>query len=213
MFAAWVALLCVAPPALAQAPSPLPAAAVPTKAPCPTPEESRRISELYAKSPAPMTFAAAPQLKLTEVIVAGGLPRSLGTGVDGAHFREIWASLTEWPSAMVLIMKGGNVFEITTRIPPGEPSKRSKYFNLDDAALSGHLRPDLISAIHAVQLPAQEGQARGLLFYDEKGDSVFGVFLAEGADPTAEQLAKFEQTWRLLQSLPQRCAAPGLDKP
>lgn len=150
MFAAWLAPLCVAPLALAQAPSPLSAAAVPTKAPCPTPEESRRIGELYAKSPAPMTFAAAPQLKLAEVVVAGGLPRSLGTGVDGAHFREIWASLTAWPSAMLLVMKGG---------------------------------------------------------------SVSAVFLAEGADPTAEQLAKFEKTWRLLRSLPQHCAASGLDKP
>ncbi len=178
-------------------------------APCPTADEARRIAEAFARKPAPMPFAAAPGLKLAEVVVAGGMPSSLGAGIDGSHFTEVWDSLATWPESMVLFMKGGNVFEIATRIPRGEPSDKSRYFNLDEGTLSGHLRPDLITAIHGLQMPANEGFVRGVLFYDASGESVFGVFVnAEGREPSASEVARFDATWKLLKSLPQRCKAP-----
>ena len=177
-----------------------------TAAACASGADAQRVIELYAKTPAPMPFAAAPQLKLPEIQVAGAIPAAFNAGADGTQWRAVWDSLTQWDHAMVLILKGGNVFEISTRIAKGEPSTRSKFFNLGEASLSGHLRPDLITAIHALKLPTKEGFARGVLFYDASGDSVYGVFLpGEGKEPPAEDIAKFDQTWNLVKGLPQRC--------
>jgi len=178
-----------------------------TTSTCASGLDTARIAELYAKKPAPMPFAAAPQLKLPEVLVASGVPAVYGVGIDGSHWRSVWDSLGTWDSATVLITKGGNAFEIETKISAGKPSTRSQYFNLaHDAPLGGHLRPDLITAIHAFQLPASEGMARGVLFYDASGESVYGVFVpGEGSEPSAKQLADFDRTWKLFKSLPARC--------
>jgi putative heme iron utilization protein len=130
----------------------------------------------------------------------------MSLGVDGGHFRAVWDSMTGWGEAMVLIQKGGNVFEIRSKIPAGEPSTRSKFFNLGEAAFGGHLRPDLFAAIHILSLKGREGAVRGVFFYDGSGASVFGTFIGgEGAAATAQQVAAFEQTWALLRSLPRRC--------
>ena len=194
--------------AAAGAATSLPAATALT-APCPTADEARRIGEAFAKTPAPMPFAAAPSLQLPEVVVAAGMPASMGRSVDGSQFIKVWDSLAAWPEALVMIMKGGNVFEISTKIPPGEPSTKSRFFNLGKGTLSGHLRPDQLSAILGVQMPAAEGFVRGVFFYDGKGESVFGAFVGgEGGKPGAAQIAAFDRTWQLLQSLPPRCPAP-----
>lgn len=191
--------------------APAAAAPAPVTAPCPTPAEAALIAAAYAKSPQPMPFAAAPALKLPEVVVASGLPGELGRAVAGSHFRAVWDSLRAWPSATIMIRKGGNIFEVGSRVPGGEPSKRSSYFNLDhDFPISGHLRPDLLTAIEGVRLASGEGFVRGVFFYDGSGESVFGVFLqAEGAEPDAAAIAAFDKTWALLQSLPQRCPRGG----
>ena len=176
---------------------------------CATTDEVARVVALYSKGPAPMPFQAQEELKLPESTIASALPATLASGIDGSHFRAVWDSLVRWETAMVMIRKGGNVFEVTTKIVTGEPSKRSKYFNLGhESSFSGHLRPDLITSIYAVALPGREGLARGLFFYDAAGESVFAVFLpGEGATPSAKAIADFEITWALVKSLPARCGA------
>jgi putative heme iron utilization protein len=183
------------------------AASTPAPAPCPTAAETARIAAAYAKAPAPMPFAAAPALQLPEIVVASGLPPALGLSVAGSHFAAVWKSLGDWPAATVMIRKGGSVFEVSTRIPGGEPSKRSNYFNLGHAfPFSGHLRSDLLTAIQGVKLEGGEGALRGVFFFDASGESVFGVFLpGEGATPDVAAVAAFDRTWALLQSLPPRC--------
>ncbi len=177
---------------------------------CATPEQAARINALYSKGPAPMPFQSQEELKLPESTIASALPADLATGIDGTHFRAVWDSLATWDNALVMIRKGGNVFEVNTKIVAGEPSKRSKFFNLGhESSLSGHLRPDLIASIYAVALPGREGVARGVFFYDAAGESVFGVFLpGEGAEPSAAALAGFEKTRSVIRSLPARCAKP-----
>jgi putative heme iron utilization protein len=197
-----IRLLCllIALPSLAAAADAPPAA-------CATADEVARVAAMYSKGPAPMPFQAQEELKLPESTIASALPGALATGIDGSHFRAVWDSLVRWETAMVMIRKGGNVFEVTTKIVAGEPSKRSKYFNLGhESSFSGHLRPDLITSIYAVALPGREGLARGLFFYDAAGESVFAVFLpGEGATPSAKAIADFENTWGLVKSLPARC--------
>lgn len=187
-----------------------PPAAPPGPAPCAAAADVPRVAALYSAKEVPPTFQAAPQLRLPESAVAGALPATLGVGVDGSRFGDVWTSMTGWGPVVFLIMKGGNVFEVHGPVPTGEPSKKSKYFNLAPGPLSGHLRPDLVTAIHLVKLPSKEGFLRGALFYDERGDNVFGAFVGgEGAQPTAEQLAAFEKTWNQVKAMPQRCGKPA----
>ncbi len=180
---------------------------------CANKDEAALIAPLLAKGPVgPVSSAAIGlELKLNEALVVSTYNHDQAIGVSGAHFAAIWNSLTTWGESMILITKGGNVFEVTSAIRPGEPSKRSKFFNLQGSAgaLGGHLRPDLVSAIYGLALPTKEGAVRGLMFFGEQGEGLFGVFVAaEGRQPTAAELAKFQATWSLLKSLPPLCAVP-----
>ncbi len=184
-------------------------AIVPSDTQCATAADAARVSALYATAPAPMTFAAAPQLKLTEASIASAISADKAIGTTGAGFAPIWDSLTQWDGALFLVLKAGAVFEISSKVSKGEPSTKSKFFNLGhEGALSGHLRPDLVSSIYALQLPAREGMSRGVMFYDAKGENILGVFAGgEGKEPTTAQLAQFEATWNLIKSMPRACAA------
>jgi putative heme iron utilization protein len=182
--------------------------ASPPAAACASPEEAARVRAKYASGPAPLPFQAAAELKLTESTIASALPPALSLGVDGTHFRAIWDSLGGWGETMILLLKGANVIEVHSKVPAGEPSSRSKFFNLGEAAFSGHLRPDLVTAIHIFAMQGREGMVRGVFFYDESGANVFGVFIGgEGAEPAAGQIAAFERTWSLFKGLPRRCGA------
>jgi putative heme iron utilization protein len=75
------------------------------------------------------------------------------------------------------------------------------------AGLSGHLRPDLVSAIWAVSLEGREGPLRGVMFLDAAGATAFSVFLPEGAQPTAGEAAQFAATRALIDAGPRVCPA------
>ncbi len=175
---------------------------------CASPAEAARVRAKYANGPAPLPFQVAAELGLSEATIASALPPALSLGVDGAHFRTVWDSLAGWGESMILLLKGAHVIEVHSRIPAGEPSSRSKFFNLGEAAFSGHLRPDLISAIHIFAMQGREGMVRGVFFYEQSGANVFGVFVGgEGGEPAPEQLEAFGKTWNLFRDLPRRCGA------
>lgn len=179
---------------------------------CANKDEAARIAPALAKGPVgPVSSAAiATELGLNEALIVSTYKPEQAVGVSGASFAQVWGSLNAWGESMILITKGGNVFEVTSKIPPGEPSKRSKFFNLkgSGAGLGGHLRPDLITAIYGFALPTKDGATRGVMFFGDNADSVYGVFVAsEGRQPTADEMAKFQATWDLLKSLPPLCAA------
>lgn len=202
-----IGLLAVAP-LLVLADTPPVAAADPQ---CAAPADAARVAALYATAPAPMTFAAAAQLKLAEAAIASAIPGDKAIGTTGAGFVSVWDSLTHWGNALFLVIKDGNVFEISSAVSKGEPSTKSRFFNLGhEGALSGHLRPDMVASLYAMQLPTREGFTRGVMFYDARGENVMGVFVGgEGKEPSAEQLARFKATWDLIKSLPRACAVPA----
>jgi putative heme iron utilization protein len=198
----------------AKRPSIVPAVPAPTAAAtpagnnhCATPVDAARIRAKYAQSPAPLPFQATRELGLNEAVISSALPDTLSLGVDGSHFRAVYDSVTGWGEALILIQRGAHVIEVHSPLPAGEPSTRSKFFNLGEAPFTGHLRPDLMSAIHLVAIPGREGLARGVFFYDADGSHVFGAFIGgEGTEPTAQQVTAFEKTWALVKSLPRRCS-------
>lgn len=175
-----VTLLAVAPlafcadaaPAAMTAPAAAPAAAAPAAMPqCASAADAARVAAVYATGPAPLTYQAAAQLKLSEATVASAIPVDKAVGTGNANFAAVWESLTHWDGALFLLVRNGSVLEISSAVSTGTPSTKSKFFNLGhEGAVSGHLRPDLFSAIYALQLPAREGATRGVMFYDVKGE-------------------------------------------
>jgi len=176
---------------------------------CATSEQSKAVAGLYAQSPAPAPFMAAPRLGVPEAVVLSALPVEKSIGTGGEAFTNVWESLRQWPRALTLVLKGGQVFEIHGRIPRGEPSKVSQMYNLEypEAGLGGHLRPDLIKAIYAISLEGREGPMRGVAFLDASGEAPFHVFLPESQKPTPNEIAAFERTRELIAGLPRACPA------
>lgn len=175
---------------------------------CAAAKQVAPIRAAFAKPNPPLPFAVAQELKLPEALIASALPGDQAYGVDAAHFQTVWKSLQAWDQSVFIVMKGGNVFEAYGKVFAGEPSKRSKFFNLhgEGAGMSGHLRPDLLASIYVVALQGKDAVTRGVLFYDAKGESVFGVFIpGEGAAPSATAVAKFQETATEIRALPALC--------
>jgi putative heme iron utilization protein len=175
---------------------------------CATPDQAKQVQEHYKTEPG-MPFQAARTLKLNEAVIASALPKAQAAGTGAANFPAIWEGL-KGLDAVTLIMKGGNVFEIRGTIPGGEPSTRSKFFNLKDGiGLGGHLRPDLLGAIYAVAIPGKEKDqvSRAVIFLDAAtGDSNFAVVAGgEGPPPPAGTIAQFDKVMATIKALPPVC--------
>jgi len=177
---------------------------------CATQEQTQKIRQFLAENPGMLPAIATRSLKLPEAVIASGLPaeQAVGTSKDG--FAKVWESITSWTEATTMIIKDGSVFEVQGPLPPGEPSTRSKYFNLgthQGAGLGGHVRPDLLSSIYPIAVAGEGGAAtRGVVFHGPSGESVFSVYVsAEGSQPSAEDLVKFEATMALIKSVPRVC--------
>lgn len=174
---------------------------------CASSEQAVSVRALYATPPASPTFMAAGKLGLTEAVVASALGGNQAIGTSGTGFEAVWNSLRGWPGATAVLVKGGQVFEVHGPVPAGAPSSQSKFYNLkaNGAGLGGHLRPDLIGAIYAVNLEGAQGPLRGVTFVDLAGDSIFGMYLPEAGSPSTEQVARFDQTWNVIKALPRAC--------
>ena len=154
----------------------------------------------------------AQRLKMPEALVVSAFPAERAMGTTGEAFHEVWTRLNTLDDAMLLLLKGGHVFEIRGSVPPGTPSTRSKYFNIgyaeENSGLSGHLRPDLVSAIYAFVLPGERGgTVRSVFFYGGSGNSDFGIIVAAGEDEsTAAKRAVFDEIWAVIEASPRVCS-------
>jgi putative heme iron utilization protein len=179
---------------------------------CATPEQAKQVQELYQKG-GMLPMIANRTLKMNDAIIASALPAGQAVGTSAKNFPAIWNELAGM-EGVTLVMKGGNVYEIRGKIPKGEPSKSSQYFNIEnDVGLSGHLRPDLYGAIYALAIPGRipNSVSRGIMFVDrETGDSAFMIapgLVREGTTPPPAVLAQFEKVTATIKSFPPACPA------
>ena len=177
--------------------------------PCATPAQVEAVrAALAGKEPGPLGGVAAT-LKLPELVVASALPAAAAHGVGAEHFAQVWKSLETWDDALTFITKGRDLFEVKGRVGKGEPSTRSKFFNLsrEGDGLVGHLRPDLYSAIYVLSIPGEKSTLRGVSFFDQAGESVFAVYVpGEGGEaPPPAVIKQFEKTAAMMRALPSRC--------
>lgn len=175
---------------------------------CATPDQAQQVRDFYRDKAGTMPAIAAVRLKMPEATVVSALPAEQAASVPGKQFVEIWEAMTRWKEATFLIMKGPNVFEILSGIGKSARSKTSDYTNIEYVhPMRGHLRPDLYESIYAVALPGNEGAvARGVIFYDAQGASVFGVFMSGDTSPPASELVKFDEVMKLVRSGSPVCA-------
>jgi putative heme iron utilization protein len=175
---------------------------------CAAPADVARVrAELADKAPGPLG-GPARKLGLPEAMVASALPADQAHGVAASHFPAIWKSLEQWQDAVTLVTKGADVFEILGPVGEGSPSTRSKFFNLkrEGPGLAGHLRPDLYSVIYVLSVPGKDGGLRGVSFHSQSGEAVFAVFVpGEGATPPPAVIKQFDDTQRLIRTLPSVC--------
>jgi len=177
---------------------------------CATPQQTQQIREFYRNNAMTMPVIASRKLKLPEAVVVSGLPSEQAASAPGKDFLEIWDAMTRWKEVTFLIMKGSNVFEVLSGVGKAERSKASAYTNIEYVhPMRGHLRPDLYESIYAVSLPGKDGEAaRGILFYDAQGESVFGAFMSGDTTPPATELAKFDEVMKLVRSRTPVCGVP-----
>jgi len=176
---------------------------------CANGEQVAEVRAFFAEHDA-LPAIAARRLQMPEIVVASALPPEQAVGASAAAFQDVWLQLTELDNATLLVLKAGHVFELHGPIPPGKPSTRSQYFNVEfeteegeeEEGLSGHLRPDLLTAVYAFVLPGEGGAiVRSVFFYGSSGDSDFGVVVAVGdAGEGSAPRAIFDTIWSLLEA-------------
>ncbi len=209
MIASILALAPVAD-AVAQAP---PAPAVQSKPAehCPGPDLIAAVrARAGDKGDIPLQ-ATATELGSSEAAVLRALPEQFRVMAAGARFTEVWADLAGWDDAVFAVLKGGHVFEVHGRIRPGEPSKKSRYFNLSPGTpgVTGHLRPDLVSAIGAVSRHVRGKEQHGIAFFDAAGAEVFGVYVPGEGDHVDQKVkAQYLATRERLRAFGDPCALP-----
>jgi putative heme utilization carrier protein HutX len=176
---------------------------------CATTAQKVALATAWAAK-APRLATLARSTGVSEAAALSSLPAERAVGVSGAAFVAVWKSLQAWPDAVTVIAKADQVFEVHGRIPSGEPSKVSKYFNLDPKAqgITGHLRPDLYSGIYATSLPGRDRVEHGILFFDPAGQLIFGVYVPnEHAVEDSRVLEAFRTTSDLIAAAPPLCPA------
>jgi len=176
---------------------------------CASAEQAQLIRDFYDENPGASPVVASRQLKLPEALIGSGLPGDRVAATVAGEFDEVWEALTTWEKAMVIIVKGADVFEVFGPISSGQTSSENSRFDLThDNPLAGHLRPDLYSSIYAYDLPGKKGAVtRGVFFYDQSGASVFGVMMSgKGPPPPPPEVEKFEELMALIRSLPAVCS-------
>ena len=197
-----VAMLAVSPDARGAEPAARTAEPAPLCAPASVAAEARRL----LAEPRANYWGVATKLATSEAAVLGAVAAERGAATVGDAFLAVWESLRTWPEAVAIVMKGGHVFEVHGKIAAGEPSKVSKYFNLQGhEGLSGHLRPDLVAAIYAIELPGRNGPEYGIAFADAAGSVAFAVYVPAGDEFTPEGLKAWQATRALIAARPPLC--------
>lgn len=176
---------------------------------CASAEQSVAVQNFFVENPGAIPVIAARRLGLPEATVVSGLASGQSVSAPGSAFADIWAAMNAWQDVTFLIMKGENVFEIKSAVGEGKPSERSNYFNIEyEHPVRGHLRPDLYASIYAIEMPGEtdEETNRGVIMYDQNGDSIFGVFFSgDGPDPAPAEIKKFDEVMNVVNAHPSVC--------
>ncbi len=186
---------------------------------CASPAQTTSVRQFYRELPSAPPLVARRHMKLEEEIVSAALPAEYAAGVSGAHFNAVWDSVAQWPVGFFIMDQKGWILKFEGPVPPLLGNERTDGFTDVKApgpnGLISHMRPDLVTSIHAVELPGglgrdgkdRKGKTRAVIFYDASRESVFGIYASlAGEDLNPAAIPAFEKTIALMRTLPQICA-------
>lgn len=154
-------------------------------------ELETRVQKFLAENKMATLLSLAESCDLSELQAARALPARMRSFCPSHSFKELWAELTKWPQATVILRHGGSIIEIKSPIPAGKDG--CGYFNLEPGApLGGHIRADLVEGICFLSLPFMGMESHSVQFFDASGTIVFGIYVGrKNGVLIAEALASF----------------------
>lgn len=197
----------------------LPAAAASAKAQCATADDARVVQHYYSEvrrgGPPP---AAARLFRMPEATLVSALDPAHAYGVrsNRRFFEEVWKSVDGWGKdtriGLVFTSGGMHAWNFPSTVPQTQASSSPIWYDMyadDGAGVHGHITPQEVEQIWALQLPTAEPDrfTRILAFYGEDGHLIVGLYVSEGTkdfDPAA--IAGFERTRELLMTQPRICS-------
>lgn len=146
---------------------------------CATPAERAQVADALRKGAKMLPLLGAPGLKMTEGKFMSAMGDEHRVGVQPSQFPAVWDLMRTWKDPQVTIRKEESVFLVRGPLPPGGMSVLgTAWFNLDlnTVHLTGHLRPDKVSAIYAAKVDGEGGDKVGIVFfYGQDGNEIFSV--------------------------------------
>lgn len=189
-------------------------------APCASADDARVVQDYYAKvRPGAPPPPVSRLFRMEESRVVSGLKADEAYGVrsDRVFFDQVWKSIDTWGKdtriGLVFTSGGMHAWNFPSTVPVTQASTSPIWYDMyadDGAGVHGHVTPQEVDQIWALQLPTKEAGkfTRILSFYGKDGHLIVGLYVSEGVkdfDPKAVE--GFERTRELLQSRPRICQA------
>lgn len=142
-----------------------------------TETQKLRVQKMIADDPGQLPRNIAATIGVPEAAVVEALPDKMRVAITADQFDAVWSRLCEWEKPMTILQASGSIFEIKGRLAGGTYGRG--YFNIgsDDAALHGHLRPDVLASIYLIKKPFHGRPTCQCAFYDKAGNRVFSVYV------------------------------------
>lgn len=185
---------------------------------CASADDARVVQDYYANvRPGAPPPPVSRLFRMEEARVVSGLEAGQAYGVrsDRVFFGQVWKSVDAWGKdtriGLVFTSGGMHAWNFPSTVPQTQASTTPIWYDMyadDGAGVHGHITPQEVDQIWALQLPTREADkfTRILGFYGKDGHLIVGLYVSEGIkdfDPKA--VAGFERTRELLRTRPRIC--------
>ncbi|MFA5685204.1 MAG: ChuX/HutX family heme-like substrate-binding protein [Lysobacteraceae bacterium] len=186
---------------------------------CASADDAKVIQNYYANiRPGGPPPAAARLFRMKEATVASAFHPDHAYGVrsNRLFFAEVWKSIDSWGKdtkiGLVFTSGGMHAWNFPSTVPQTQGSSSPIWYDMyadDGAGVHGHITPQEVDQIWAMQLPTREADkfTRIVGFYDKQGDLIVGLYVSENTKPYDPRAVEgFERTRDLLKTHPRLCA-------
>lgn len=140
-------------------------------------ERAQKVQELM-NAEFPVTLGSiAKELRCNCLEAAKELPEGNTSFAKGSEFKPVWEELCTWSGVTLIVQHMGNVFEIACKLAQGKEAMG--YYNImgNKSSFGGHLRIDRYQEIGFISLPFMGRESHFVVFFNEKGEEVFSVYV------------------------------------
>ncbi len=152
-----------------------------------------KIEKILIEKPEISTVEIAKELNISEYEVLQNIDEKYAKAVDGENFDEIIEDISTWGKILMIKITPSFVIEIKDYMPLGVYGHGYYNFDSNKSSISGHLKVDDIEKIIFVSKKYRGMLSYSVVFYDNKGDHIFKIFVTrdENKELIQEQVEKF----------------------